>query len=94
MRVPALRPEPDVLRVSAEPVAVPFREKVLPVVATALAWTGREILPRLVDVMLDALDRRTTAPETMSAGPAPARQPPAQAKGGAGRRRRHRHRGG
>ncbi len=58
VRVPALRPEPQVIQVKTGPAPVPLRASVLPVVGGALVWAGREILPRLADYFLRDLDRR------------------------------------
>lgn len=57
VRVPVLRPEPELVLVDTYS-PVPLRAKVLPVVGTALVWTAREIVPRLADYFLDSLDRR------------------------------------
>lgn len=57
-RTPALRPEPDVIRVRTQPPAVPLRAKVVPVLGAALAWAGREIITQLSDYALHNLDRR------------------------------------
>lgn len=90
-RLPALRPEPEVVHVRTLPAPVPLRSRALPVVSAALAWAGREILPWLADLMLDTLNSQATRPqakngargrETLASG----------AKGGP--RRRHRRRGG
>lgn len=61
---PAERPMPEVIRVQVPPAPAlsampptPWRARVLPVVAAALAYAGRE-LPRLLPVMLEALERR------------------------------------
>jgi ferredoxin len=65
-REPLFRPEPEVIHVRTQPVSLPAR--VLPMAGAALVWAGREILPRLADVVLDALDRRSSAPQAISAG--------------------------
>jgi NAD-dependent dihydropyrimidine dehydrogenase PreA subunit len=56
--VPALRPEPQVIQVKTQSAPVPLRSSLLPVVGGALAWAGRELLPRLADYFLQNLDRR------------------------------------
>jgi ferredoxin len=57
IRIPA-NPEPvlDTLAETAEPV--PLREMLLPAIGSVLLWTGRELVPRLADMALAALDRR------------------------------------
>jgi NAD-dependent dihydropyrimidine dehydrogenase PreA subunit len=97
-RVPALRPEPEIIRIKTQPAPVPWRARVLPVVGAALAWAGREIVPRLAEHLLYDLDRRTAegrlpaAPEGTAEG-----SPSISGRGGGrggGRRRRRRRRGG
>ena len=60
VNVPAIRPEPEVIRIKAQPAPAPSPSRVLPTVRAALAWAGREMLPRLAGFLRDALDRRTT----------------------------------
>jgi NAD-dependent dihydropyrimidine dehydrogenase PreA subunit len=92
VRVPARRPEPEVIRVRTQTIPVPFRTTVLPVVGAGLVWAGREIVPRLADLLLDALDRwtarRRTTEITRDVG-----SPVREGKGG-GRQQRRRRRGG
>ncbi len=64
VRVPALRPEPNVVRVKAEPASLSVRSRVLPLVGAVLAWAGREIVPRLADYVLYGLDRRIAGQRT------------------------------
>ena len=90
-RVPAIRPEPEVVVVESTQSPVPLRVKVLPVVGAALSWAGRELVPRLAYYLLDELDRRATGQP--ASGLVRSRSPSA-ARGGGGRQRRHRHRGG
>jgi NAD-dependent dihydropyrimidine dehydrogenase PreA subunit len=104
VRVPALhpalqarptlqaRPEPEVIQVRTQPVSL--RARVLPVAGAALAWAGREFLPRLADLLLDTLDRRTSTPQTMGARAAPGREPAPRGAKGTGKQHRHRRRGG
>lgn len=89
-RLPALRPEPELLRVRTSPAPVPLRSRALPVVGAALAWAGREILPRVADLMLDTLDRQTTRRQARDG----ARGRGALASGAKEGRRRHRRRRG
>lgn len=91
-RLPALRPEAEVIQVRTAPLPVPLRSRALPVVGVALSWAGREILPRLADWLLYALDRRTTRPQAR--GAARSRGTLASATKGGGQQYRHRRRGG
>jgi Fe-S-cluster-containing hydrogenase component 2 len=91
-RPPALRPEPAIISVKTQPVAVPFRSKVLPAVGAALAWAGREILPALGEFLLDTLDRHAARPQERSA--ARGREALATTAKGGGQQHRHRRRGG
>jgi ferredoxin len=86
------QPEPEVLRIRTESSPVPWRARVLPVVGAALAWAGREIVPRMVDVVLDRFDRQ--AEERQMAARGRRNQASSQGAGGKGRRHRHRRRGG
>ena len=90
--VPALRPDPEIIQKKTQPAPVPFRTSVLPVVAGALAWAGREIVPRLAEVLLYDLDRRVARRPS----PTDARSKPhngSSVRGSGGRRRRRRQRG-
>jgi len=58
------RPEPEVIRIRTQAAPVPLRARVLPVVGAALVWAGREIVPRIVDVMLDVVDRQPASRQT------------------------------
>ena len=87
------RPALEVIRVRTQSAPLPLRARVLPIAGAALAWAGREILPRLADLMLDTLDRHTTRlsarneahrRETLASG----------ARGGGRQQHRHRRRGG
>ncbi|MGC9334296.1 MAG: DUF362 domain-containing protein [Anaerolineae bacterium] len=68
VRVPAVRPEPEVIRVATRPEPAPLRARVLPAVGTALVLAGREVLPWLADLVLNALDRRVTQPQANGGG--------------------------
>jgi ferredoxin len=58
-RVPGRDPEPELMEATPETLRpAPIRSGVLPVVGAALAWVGREIVPRLADTILGSLDRR------------------------------------
>ena len=69
---------------------------VLPWLGAALTFAGREIVPRLLDVALDAWDRRSARPAA-SAGDAistPSTPAPRTGQPGSGRQHRFRNRGG
>jgi len=90
--LPIARPEPEVIQVKLPPAPAPAaspRTGILPVVGAALAWAGREVVPRLATYLLEVMDRRRARPRI---------QPPAQpgaviGVGRGGRRRRRRWRG-
>jgi NAD-dependent dihydropyrimidine dehydrogenase PreA subunit len=90
-RVPAIRPEPEVILVETVSTPVPLRVRVLPVVGAALSWAGREIVPRLAIYLLDGLDRRATGQPTTSVARGGSSS---TGRRGSGRQRRHRRRGG
>jgi NAD-dependent dihydropyrimidine dehydrogenase PreA subunit len=64
--LPALRSESEMVQVKAEPAPLAVRSRVLPLVGAALAWAGREIVPRLADYVLYSLDRRLTGQREVS----------------------------
>jgi NAD-dependent dihydropyrimidine dehydrogenase PreA subunit len=69
---------------------------VLPWLGAALTFAAREVFPRLLDVALDAWDRRSAAsvvPERGRVSPSPT-SPPVARQPGTGRQRRFRNRGG
>jgi NAD-dependent dihydropyrimidine dehydrogenase PreA subunit len=80
--------EPEVIRVRTEPAPAPLRTRVLPVMGAALVWAGREIVPRVVDVLLEVVDRRTTRTQVVTGG----RNDGTPSRGGGGRGHQHRHR--
>ena len=55
--MPASRPETEIIQVKTRPAPAPLT-RALPVVGAALAWAGRELVPRLADYFLGALARR------------------------------------
>jgi NAD-dependent dihydropyrimidine dehydrogenase PreA subunit len=63
-RVPALRPEPEVIYVKSQPAPVPTRSRLLPVMGSLLAWAGREIVPWLADYFLHDRKRQPTGRQT------------------------------
>lgn len=86
--MPAIRPEPAVIQLKTEVLSQPLRNRVLPLFGATLAWAGRELVPRLADYLLEALDRRM-ARQSSVRGASDKRC----TSGGGGRdRRRHRHR--
>jgi Fe-S-cluster-containing dehydrogenase component len=89
-RLPAQRPEPEVMVVGAKPVPASLRATVLPIVGAALAWAGREIAPRLADHLLQSLDRRASNGRVAATWPA---NDPKSNRGQQGRRHRRRRRG-
>lgn len=92
VRMPTVRPEPEVVRVTTRQELAPLRSRVIPVVGTALVWAGREVLPRLADLLLDALDRRATRLQK-NGGPRHLDNLTSGNQGG-GRQHRRRRRGG
>ncbi len=91
VRLPVRQPEPEVIQIRTPSTLVPLRARVLPVVGATLAWAGREVLPRLADLLLDGLDRRETRQDTRATGRGSGR---GAGTGGRGRRRRRRRGGG
>jgi NAD-dependent dihydropyrimidine dehydrogenase PreA subunit len=89
--VPALRPEPQVIQVKTHPAHAPLRSGLLPVVGGALAWAGRELLPRLADYFLQDFDRRLERRQTSAAQQVtPFSRSPDSGRGTGRRRRRRR----
>jgi Fe-S-cluster-containing hydrogenase component 2 len=86
--LPALRSEPEVIRVNARSALAPVRSRILPALGAALTWAGRELLPWLADL----LDRQATHPQAEGA----VRSSQALTSGakGSGRQHRQRRRGG
>jgi len=70
-------------------LAEPRRSRVVPVLGAALAFLGREVAPRLATYLLDALDRRQSAPVDSRSNLIPS----SGGKGGQKGHRRHRRRG-
>jgi NAD-dependent dihydropyrimidine dehydrogenase PreA subunit len=84
---PALAQVQDRLGVITAPV-----RGLAPLAGTALAYFGREIAPRMVDVFIDALERRLARPENgvVSSSSIPIQSPGVQRRG---KRRQARFRG-
>jgi ferredoxin len=99
----SLREQPVSEVALAEPHRTPAPlSEVVPVVASALAFLGREVAPRLAMYLVDALDRRLSQQPTLRqaqdvapVGPTNNLAPSSGGRGGQkGRRQRHRRRGG
>ena len=90
-RVPAIRPQPEVVVVERPQAPVSWRVKLLPVVGAALSWAGRELVPRLAYYLLDELDSRATGQRVSGIARGSS---PTSARVGGRRQRRQRHRGG
>lgn len=95
-RVPARGPEPEPMQTTTETLRpAPLRSSVLPVVGAALAWVGREIVPRLADYFLGSLDRRAVEKRAKKrVKEAAGRRAAARGDRKDGRRRQHRRRRG
>jgi Fe-S-cluster-containing hydrogenase component 2 len=87
-RVQVAAPRPEMVIVKAEERTPALRAKVLPAVGGALAWVGREVMPRLAETLLDRWQRqaldRTGGDASRNGG---------SRRGGGGQRRRRRQRG-
>jgi Fe-S-cluster-containing hydrogenase component 2 len=97
--VPARREEPEIIRVDTPHAPVLWRDTLAPALGAALAWTAREIVPRLADYLLDGLDRRSARQQREDLNRRAASDERGAGRGrggggGGGRRRRHRRRGG
>jgi NAD-dependent dihydropyrimidine dehydrogenase PreA subunit len=93
MTLPAVESLPVLARVKArlQKIAAPARG-LAPLAGTALAYLGREIAPRMVDVFIAALERRLARPAKDAVSPSsiPIRSLTAQRRG---KRRQARNRG-
>lgn len=86
--VERVSPVPNNLtRVRPRSTAVTLRELALPAVGSALLWLGHELVPRLANITLNALDRR--AQSSPSTTPTASRI----GRGGRGKRCQRRRRG-
>jgi len=103
VRLPAIRPEPEVIRVTTSPTPLrsgtlakplPLRYRVLPVLGAALTWTGREIIPRLGELFLERLDRQAAAATRQARNVARPTSSGGRREGRGGGRRRRERRGG
>ena len=100
--LPAVRPAPEVIRIRVPPPAVrpasevapvPWRARVLPAVGAMLAYVGRELVPRIVPAVLDALERRPSQSEVSDRTSTEPISDGRGGGGGRGRRQRQRRRG-
>jgi len=86
------KPTLDTLVEPAE--QMPLREMLLPAIGSVLLWTGRELVPRLADLALNALDRRiqtaNMSPDHQYLRPHRNDVSPSASGRGRGRRRRRR----
>ena len=75
-------------------LAEPYRAGVVPIAGAALAFLGREVVPRLAPYLLDALDRWLSRQQPAAVSSANNLTPSSERKGvQRGRRQRHRRRG-
>jgi ferredoxin len=91
--VPSVRPAPEVIRVRPQPAPVSLPTRAWPAVseaAAALAYLGRNVVPRLANYLLNALDRRLAQEQASPAVRASSPVSPASVVGGRGHRRRRR----
>jgi len=102
--VDAIYPSAQVVPAEAVPVSTiivrqpaelerPASHPAVPWTRAALTFAGREILPRVVDVVIGALERRLSQPE-VSILPNKPQTTGSQGRGSKGRQRRRRKRGG
>ena len=56
--VPSVRPAPEAIKVRPQMAPVPLRTRLAPLVGSALAFLGRQVVPRLTPHLISALDRR------------------------------------
>ena len=84
------RPASEISRVEPRLAPVAPRSKIMPAVGTALAFLGRQVVPRVVDYVSDALDRRSGQQQTDSITGTFRSTRPASGRGGRGGRRRRR----
>ncbi|MGB3906659.1 MAG: 4Fe-4S binding protein [Anaerolineae bacterium] len=91
---PALDPhvEREIAPYERQQVTVPLATRLAPAIGSALFFLGREVVPRVADYVLDALDRRMTPGSIGSRGDTRATPGEGETSGG-GRRLRRRHRG-
>jgi len=88
--LPRVQPRSHVAPMRPASPIVPLRTQLVPLVGSALAFLGREVVPRLIPRLVNALDRNANNSTTTISRPALASN-----ENGRGRRRsRKRHRGG
>ena len=90
-RVPAIRPQPEVIQVRSTPAPVSVWSRVLPSIGSALVWAERDFLPWLADF----LDKRESGrPQGSERRKASSRQGLDVVEKGGQCQRRYRRRGG
>lgn len=82
--VPSVRPVPEVIQVKPQPAPVSLRTRAVPAIGTALTFLGRNVVPRLADYLLDALDRRLAEGQASPAAGTSGGASPASGVGGRG----------
>ncbi len=88
--LPSVQPISPVAPRRPASLTVPLRRQLVPLVGSALVFLGREVVPRLIPRLVNALDRRANKPTTTASRSALA----SSGKGRGGRRFRKRRRGG
>ncbi len=88
--LPRAQPGSHVAPRRAASLIVPLRTQLVPLVGSAVAFLGREVVPRLIPRLVDALDRSTGRPTMTTPGAALA----SNGKGRRGGRRFRRRRRG
>lgn len=83
----------EVTKREAQLPAVSLAARLVPVVGAALLFFGREVVPRVADYVLEAVDRRMSSPSA-GGGNRSLIQSSERGTTGRGRRHRKRHRGG
>jgi NAD-dependent dihydropyrimidine dehydrogenase PreA subunit len=88
--------EGELVPAPERPVAPPRRPAtgLSAFLGTALAFVGREVVPRVADVLLEAWDRKREAQPPTPSGSGAGRAGGVRGGGGGGQRRRRRRRGG
>ncbi|MGA9347602.1 MAG: 4Fe-4S binding protein [Anaerolineae bacterium] len=66
--VPSLRPSPEVIEVRLQAAPIPLQARLVPFVGSALAFLGRQIVPRLAPRLISALDRRLGGEDGLAIG--------------------------
>jgi len=88
--VPSVRLAPEAIRLKPQPAPISLRTRAVPTMGAALTFLGRNIVPRLADYLLNALDRRLGQGEAGPAARASGNASPTSGMRGRGLRRRRR----